>query len=192
MFHINKIEHVRQTLLEEANKGAYRQLSITYVWGKTGAGKTRDVMEKYGYENVYRVTDYIHPFDGYKGQDVVVFEEFRSSLRIGEMLGYLEGYPLELPARYLNKKACFSKVYIISNIPLDSQYTKIQEDEKETWKALMRRIGKVKEYSATGVTEYPNNENFRPINDNTIVNPFDENVNEKIDENDIFCDQLPL
>ncbi len=32
-----------------------------------------------------------------KGQDVIVFEEFRSSLKIQDMLNYLDGYPCELP-----------------------------------------------------------------------------------------------
>ena len=27
------------------------------------------------------LTDYTHPFDGYKGQDVIIFEEFRSDLK---------------------------------------------------------------------------------------------------------------
>ena len=81
-------------------------------------------MEKYGYQNVYRVTDYDHPFDSYKGQDVIVFEEFRSSLKIQDMLNYLDGYPCELPCRYNNKLACFTKVYIITNISFNQQYIK--------------------------------------------------------------------
>ena len=86
-------------------------------------------MEQYGYSNVFRVTDYEHPFDGYKGQDVIVFEEFRSSLRIGDMLNYLDGYPVELRCRYSNKQACFTKVYIISNISLRDQYRDLQRDQ---------------------------------------------------------------
>lgn len=73
-------------------------MRVEYVCGVTGAGKTRGVMEKYGYDKVFRVTDYLHPWDSYKGQDVVVFEEFKSSLRIQDMLNYLDGYPLELPS----------------------------------------------------------------------------------------------
>lgn len=39
-------------------------------------------MEKYGYANVFRVTNYKHPFDQYKGQDDIMFEEFQSSIPI--------------------------------------------------------------------------------------------------------------
>lgn len=151
MFNIDKIERVRQTVREEEYRNTFRELNVTYVFGKTGAGKTRDVMEKYGYSNVFRVTDYQHPFDSYRGQDVVIFEEFRSDLKINDMLNYLDGYPLELPCRYSNKIACFTKIYILSNWSLKQQYKNVQEDYPETWKAFLRRLNAVKIYGDNGV-----------------------------------------
>lgn len=141
---INYIEQTRQTLLEERYRNEWRSLEVEYLWGTTGAGKTRSVMEKHGYANVYRITDYAHPFDGYRGQDVVIFEEFRSSLTIADMLNYLDGYPLALPCRYANKVACFTKVYLVTNIPLEEQYPNIQQDSPETWNAFRRRIHSVR------------------------------------------------
>lgn len=143
----NKIPHIEQTrqaYLFERYKNEWRQLEVTYLWGDTAAGKTRSVMDKYGFQSVFRVTDYSHPFDNYKGQDVIIFEEFRSNLPIGDMLNYLDGYPLELPSRYANKAACFTKVYIISNIPLEQQYRNVQMDSPETWSAFRRRINEVR------------------------------------------------
>lgn len=61
-------------------------------------------MEKHGYGNVYRVTDYNHPFDRYNQEPVLCLNEFRSSLQIGDVLDYLDGYPLALPARCANRK----------------------------------------------------------------------------------------
>ena len=141
---INYIEQARQTLLQEQHENEWRNLSVTYIWGETGAGKTRSVMDLYGYPNVYRVMDYAHPFDGYKGQDVILFDEFRSQLPLSSMLVYLDGYPVELPCRYANKVACYTKVYLVSNIPLDEQYRNIQKDEPESWKAFNRRIHEVR------------------------------------------------
>lgn len=140
---LNYIEQARQTLLEEQYRNNWRILEITYIWGETGSGKTRSVMETYGYGNVYRVTDYAHPFDSYKGQDVILFDEFRSSLPLAAMLTYLDGYPIELPCRYANKVACFTKVYLISNIPLEKQYPNVQQDEPASWQAFVRRINHV-------------------------------------------------
>ena len=153
---ISTIERVRLILKEEEYRHTFRKLEVTYIYGKTGTGKSRSVMEQWGYENVYRVTDYAkHPFDTYNGQDVVVFEEFRSSLQIQDMLNYLDGYPLTLPARYSNKVACFTKVYILTNIPLESQYQNIQRESAETWNAFLRRINKVICYKSAGnIIEY--------------------------------------
>lgn len=140
---IDKIEKVRQILLDEQNGDKWRTLDVTYIWGLTETGKTRSVMEKYGYRNVYRVTDYQHPFDGYKGQDVICFEEFRSSLPIEDMLKYLDGYPVELPSRYNNKTACFTKVYIISNEDIKTLYPNIQRERPRTWSAFLRRVNTI-------------------------------------------------
>lgn len=158
---IAHIEQTRQILLAERYKNEWRQLDVTYLWGDTAAGKTRSVMEKYGYSQVYRTTDYAHPFDSYRGQDVIVFEEFRSSLAIGDMLNFLDGYPLELPCRYANKVACFTKVYIISNISLEQQYPNVQMDNPETWAAFCRRIHHV-EHMTNNFALLPDDPDFDP------------------------------
>ena len=155
------IEQTRQTLLQEQHKDAWRNVDVTYLWGDTGAGKTRSVMEKYGYSKVYRVTDYSHPFDSYKGQDVIVFEEFRSSIKVQDMLLYLDGYPLELPCRYANKVACYTKVYLITNIPLNKQYPNVQEESPETWDAFRRRIHHV-DHLTTEYQVLPDDPDFDP------------------------------
>lgn len=146
MLQIDKIERVRQIVREEKYKNTFRQVDVVYIFGPTGTGKTRAIMDDYGYENVYRCTDYKNPFDGYKGQDVIVFEEFRSSLKIQDMLNYLDGYPLVLPCRYSNKVACYTKVFIITNIDLSQQYETVQEEYPETWNAFMRRIEAIFEF----------------------------------------------
>lgn len=143
LLQIEKMDRARNTYFEELYRNTWRNLDVVYIWGATGTGKTRSVMETYGYDNVYRVTDYLHPFDGYKGEDVILFEEFRSDLRIGDMLKYLDGYPLELPCRFTNRVARYTKVYFCTNIDLRAQYPNIREDEPETWNAFVRRIQKV-------------------------------------------------
>ena len=151
MLHMDKIERVRQTILQETYKNEWRNLEVTYIYGDTGSGKTKGVMEKYGYSNVFRVTDYLHPFDSYKGQDIVIFEEFRSCFRISDMLNYLDGYPLELPCRYANKYACYTKVYLISNVPLSQQYTQLQIENYESYLAFLRRIHNVHHYTGGSI-----------------------------------------
>lgn len=140
MNHLPRIEQARQALLAEKYRNVFRELTVVYIHGVAGVGKTRFVMEKYGYKNVYRVTNYEHPFDGYSGQDVLLLDEFRSSIQFNTMLNILDGYPMELPCRYANRQACYTKVYIVSNIPFKEQYPNIQIDEPRSYEALKRRI----------------------------------------------------
>ena len=144
--HISRMDKIRQDILEARYRDEFRQLDVTYIFGPTATGKTRGVMEKHGYSNVYRVTDYTHPFDRYAQEPVLLFDEFRSSLMVGDMLDYLDGYPIALPARYSQRQACYTTVYIISNIDLSQQYKNVQENEPATWKAFLRRIHHVIEY----------------------------------------------
>lgn len=153
LLNLDKIDKVRQTLRQEQSKNEFRKLDVFYVYGDTGVGKTRSIMEKYGYSNVFRVTDYEHPFDNYRGQDVLVFEEFRSSLLIQDMLNYLDGYPLELPCRYNNKFACFTKVYICTNLVLTQQYPGVQREFPSTWLAFLRRLKGVVHLLDGGIVE---------------------------------------
>lgn len=177
---IDKIDKVRTTILTEKYKETVRlDLEVVYISGATGTGKTRGVLEKNGYSNVYRVTDYLHPFDSYNGQPVIAFDEFRSSLRIKEMLLFCDIYPIELPSRYTNKYACYNKVYIISNWSLEKQYYEVQRDDKESWDAFLRRIHKVVIYSKDGnikeydsVKAYLERDEFVGIDDDVDL-PFD-------------------
>ncbi|MEG0692291.1 MAG: replication protein [Oscillospiraceae bacterium] len=162
MNRLEKIERARQTYISEKHKNEFRLLEVTYIYGETGTGKTRSVMEEYGYENVYRVTNYQHPFDGYKGQDVILFDEFRSSLPISDMLIYLDGYPVDLPCRYANKEARYTKVFLCTNIPLERQYPQIQYEQPTTWNAFNRRITYNYQLLEDGTRYYPDS----PFNEN--------------------------
>lgn len=160
MMNLEKVNQTRSMLRDHEYANMWRSLEVAYIFGKTGSGKTRSVMDKYGYTNCYRVTDYKHPFDTYDGQEVIIFEEFRGGLKHGDMLNYLDGYPLLLPCRYFNRQACYTKVFIITNIPPDEQYLNV---DRESRLAFYRRITKVIRYNEngsaseySGVTEYMN------------------------------------
>ena len=87
-----------------------------------------------------------------------MFEEFNSQIPIEDMLNYLDIYPLNLPARYNDRTACYTKVYITSNISLYEQYKDVQIYRPETWRAFLRRIDKIYEYHKDGnITEIGDN-----------------------------------
>lgn len=133
---------------------SFRDMEVTFVYGVSGTGKTSDIVKQYGYKNIYRVVDYQHPFDAYSGQDVIVFEEFRSQFHISNLLNMIDGHPYDLPCRYHNKVACYTKVFFTSNISLNELYGNVQLNEPETFRALLRRIHHVKVYDSDSSVVY--------------------------------------
>lgn len=133
----------------------WRDVQVTFITGPTGVGKTRGVCEKYGYANVHRVTDQKNMWETYDRQPVVIFEEFRGSgYPIEDMLNYLDGHPLELPARYANKLAHYKKVYLLTNVAFEDLYVGVQNKFPETWDAFCRRVDhKVNLFSEAGQSE---------------------------------------
>ena len=144
------IDSLRESLQSEQYRTESRELKVHYLYGDTGTGKTRGIFAKHPAAEICRLTDYGGRtglrFDAYHGQKVLVFEEFHSQVPIEAMLNYLDVYPLMLPARYNDRVACYTVVYITSNIPLDEQYQDIQRYKLETWRAFLRRINTVTEY----------------------------------------------
>ena len=139
------IRKLRETYIKKTYGEKLRDdLHVTYIYGASGAGKTRLIYDSYKFSEIYRVTDYEHPFDNYNYEPVLVFDEFSSQIKIELMLTLLDIYPVQLPCRYNNKQACYTQVYIISNKSLDRQYNdpwKPITDEQE--KAFRRRIHQV-------------------------------------------------
>ena len=155
-YHYREIETVRQSILEDTYSTIMRQVEVTYLFGASGTGKTRGIFERHNPKSICRITDYGGRngvrFDAYRCQDVLVFEEFHSQIPISAMLNYLDVYPIMLPARYNDRVACYTTVYLTSNIPLEAQYQEIQRYQLETWYAFLRRIHNVIEYLPDGST----------------------------------------
>lgn len=152
-FKINSIEAVKQAFLAKKYRETMRAVEVTYKFGATGTGKTKSIFKEYAPENVCRITSYSKngtKFDSYKSENVLVFEEYASQIPIEELLVYLDIYPLMLPARYADKTACYTKIIITSNLPLNAQYVAEQHSKPETYAAFIRRINYVEEYKSDG------------------------------------------
>lgn len=154
IFKVKDIEILRQTLLAEKYSNEFRQLDVTYLFGVSNSGKTKHIYDSHTANEICRVTNYRNGngvlFDNYTGQNVLVFEAFSSQIPIYDMLNYLDIYPLTLSARYNDKVACYTTVYITSDIPLKMQYIDIQRTKPEIWKAFLRRIHHIYEFLPNG------------------------------------------
>jgi hypothetical protein len=133
----NQIHTVHQEVLADEYLHKKRDVKVYFIHDNAGVGKTRLVYDLYGFDDIYRVVDYEHPFDSYTTQKVLVLDEFRGQFKIETLLNLLDIYPLKLPARYSNKVACYDTVFIISNVSLDEQYHWLDPATKQ---ALKRRI----------------------------------------------------
>lgn len=174
MLQLEKVERCREILRYEEFKNKVRDIQVEYWYGDPGTGKTSGVYALYGgYDKVYRITDSRNPWDGYKGQDVILFDDFRAcDFDINVLLKWLDIYPLELPCRYNNKQACFTRIYFTSNIPFDQLYKTVQSDDTGTWNAFCRRFNTIKQFCNDEVFSYHGYDDF--IKNRWL--PFDDSV----------------
>ena len=61
---------------------------------------------------------------------MLVYSDFVGQIPVSNFLHYLDGYPLYLPARFHDKIACYTKVFIISELPLEKIYWKDKHHNK--------------------------------------------------------------
>lgn len=153
-FNTKDISAIRHCYLREKYKDQRRMLEVVYLYGAPGTGKTRSIFDAFEGSQICRITSYPKGkpvyFDAYDAQEVLVFEEFYSQIPMEDMLNYLDIYPLQLPARYNDRVACYTKVFITSNIPFEEQYKMIQRERPEQWKAFCRRITTIREFRDDG------------------------------------------
>lgn len=166
VFRTNDINILRETLLAEKYATENRDVNVTYIYGDTGVGKSHYVFDKHSALDICRITTYgtkMNPvkFDSYHGQETLVFEEFHSQIALPDMLNLLDIYPINLPARYSDRTACYKNVYIISNLPLELQYTDVQAFDSKTWNAFIRRISSIKEFKSNGIIVEHNRKEYQ-------------------------------
>lgn len=127
---------------EAAQTAKYRTavregLEVYYLWGETGTGKTTYVYENEGIGDTYTVTDYAHPFDQYEGERVLLLDEYTGQFSMPSILKILDVWPVQLSARYSNRWAAYSKVWVVSNLPPVDLYTYSPESQR---RAFFRRF----------------------------------------------------
>ena len=156
-FKTRDIDTLREAVTAAQYGKENRDLTVYYLYGASGAGKTRSIYQAHPAGDICRITDYGGKngvrFDAYHGQPVLVLEEFYSQIPIETMLNLLDIYPLTLPARYSDRIACYTTVYLTSNISLEGQYPEIQRYKPETWRAFLRRIHVVREFWRNGTIQ---------------------------------------
>ena len=145
------VDMLRQLHIRSDSK-EWKKIKVIYISGETRSGKTRYVMESHKPDEIYRTTDFEFGWiDGYRGEKILVLDEFRSSLKISELLDMTDGYIERIRGRNYPRQVCYDTVYIISNWKLSEQYPNIQKDKPADWQAFLARIDEVYEFDKNGV-----------------------------------------
>jgi len=139
-----KIERFRQDELKEEFGSRYRTVKVTYIYGKARLGKTTYIYDNYPMKDICRVNEYYKgPFEEYNFQKILVLDEFTGKLDITFLNNLLDKFPVQLPARFANRTACFEQVFIVSNLPLAELYKEQQASMPEVYNAFIQRINDI-------------------------------------------------
>lgn len=127
-------------LYQEEMAQQWRNVDVEYWFGVGNSHKTKRAMTEYGraYKAMMGVTGFW--WTGYDGHKTVVLDEFRGGIPISQLLGILDGHPMQVSVHCGMAWLLCTKIIITSNEPFESLYTGCTV---ETKKALRRRIKKI-------------------------------------------------
>lgn len=114
---------------------------VHVLWGKTGTGKTRFAHDQARAWGFWGPGDFKW-FDGYKGQEIVIIDDFRGEYPLPLLLKLLDRYPMQVPVKGSFVSWCPKKVFITSNVDPLRWYPL---SDSMSVDALMRRLDKVEE-----------------------------------------------
>lgn len=124
-----------------------------WLWGPTGVGKSHEV-----FQNYHPNTHYLWAardkgwWDGYKGQETVIFNDFRGELPYSELLQLIDKWAYKVPRRNREPRNFISKkVIITSSLPPQEIYCNRNEEDKLD--QLLRRIT-VKHVTGSALTSF--------------------------------------
>jgi len=165
----DKIERFRQDNLKDKYSTEFRDVKVTFIYGAERLGKTTYVYDKYPIKEICRVTNYkVGAFESYSSQNILLLDEFTGDhMALNFLNNILDKYPLELPARFTNRTACFTHVYIVSNLSLTDLYKNEQANTRQVYNAFVARIGEIIKFTALG--KYKHEKTFDDTRETQLV-----------------------
>jgi len=114
--------------------------TVKILWGPTGTGKTRSVYDFHDHDSVYK-HDGGDWFDGYNGQEVVLFDDFSGSdFKLTYLLKLCDRYPMRVPVKgdfvHFRPKV----IYFTSNVDPDDWYKNAIPEHRA---AFFRRVSEI-------------------------------------------------
>ncbi len=119
-----------------------REVDVQVYWGVTGSGKTRKVIDNN--PDVFLVPHWDGKtiwFDGYRGQDAILFDDFDGSLDFRLLLHVTDWYTRQYPVKGAFIVSRWTKVFITSDRHPRDWYTRV-----ENYPQLERRISRIRHF----------------------------------------------
>jgi len=116
-----------------------QEKEVYVFWGSTGTGKSRRAWQEATWD-AYPKDPNSKFWDGYRGQENIVIDEFRGSISISHMLRWLDRYPTIVEIKGSSSVFKGKRIWITSNISPDQWYPDLDEETKS---ALRRRFTQV-------------------------------------------------
>lgn len=124
-------------------KGVERNMECIFITGDSGTGKTtyaKMIAEDKGY-SVFVSSGSNDPLDDYKGQDCVILDDLRpSSMGLSDLLKMLDNNTASsVKSRFKNKVLECKMIIITTTLDIDTFFSNVFTEEKETSIQLKRR-----------------------------------------------------
>lgn len=131
-----------EKLEDIAQRSKFRTEMTTCEWitGPTGSGKSHKAFTNFSPDTHYVLnTEDKGWWDGYKGQDNVIINDFKGEIRYGQLLQLIDKWPYSVPRRNRQPAPFVSKHVIITSIMRPEEvYHKLHE--RDGIDQLLRRI----------------------------------------------------
>lgn len=109
---------------------------VVVYWGPTGTGKSRRAWSEAGMDS-YPKDPNSKFWDGYRGHEHVIIDEFRGRIDVSHMLRWLDRYPVLVEIKGSATVLTASRIWITSNLDPRTWYPDL---DQETVDALLRRL----------------------------------------------------
>ena len=124
-------------------KGIARKMECVFITGDSGTGKTtyaKKIAEEKDY-SVFISSGSNDPLDDYKGQDCIILDDLRPScMGLSDLLKMLDNHTAStVKSRYKNKVLECKMIIITTTLGIDTFFSNVFSEEKETVVQLKRR-----------------------------------------------------
>lgn len=111
-------------------------IAAKFFWGVSGSGKTRKAWEEATLD-AYIKNPNTKWWDGYRGQQNVIIDEFTGRIDISYLLTWLDRYPCTVEVKGYSVPLRATNFWITSNLSIEECYP---ESKQEQLNALQRRL----------------------------------------------------